>query len=49
VSRISDLEKDLQKLSDAKNMLVLKLEGASREPGTVITAQHAQNSFVLSL
>jgi E3 ubiquitin-protein ligase BRE1 len=33
VSRIADLEKDLQKLSNAKNMLVLKLEGASREPG----------------
>jgi E3 ubiquitin-protein ligase BRE1 len=36
VSRIADLENDLQKLSNAKNMLVLKIEGASREPGAVI-------------
>jgi E3 ubiquitin-protein ligase BRE1 len=36
VSRIADLEKDLQKLSNAKNILVLKLEGASREPSAVI-------------
>jgi E3 ubiquitin-protein ligase BRE1 len=50
VSRIADLEKDLQKLGNEKNMLVLKLEEASREPGAVITAQqHAQNNFVLSL
>ncbi|TVU13814.1 hypothetical protein EJB05_37243 [Eragrostis curvula] len=33
VSRIADLEKDLQKLCNEKNMLVLKLEEASREPG----------------
>ncbi|AQK81217.1 E3 ubiquitin-protein ligase BRE1-like 1 [Zea mays] len=33
VSRIADLEKDVQKLCNEKNMLVLKLEGALREPG----------------
>ncbi|GJN03216.1 hypothetical protein PR202_ga20633 [Eleusine coracana subsp. coracana] len=33
VSRIADLEKDVQGLSNEKNMLVLKLEEASREPG----------------
>ncbi|KAJ1260653.1 hypothetical protein BS78_10G249500 [Paspalum vaginatum] len=33
VSRIADLEKDVQKLCNEKNMLVLKLEEASREPG----------------
>nr|TKW21994.1 hypothetical protein SEVIR_4G158300v2 [Setaria viridis]TKW21995.1 hypothetical protein SEVIR_4G158300v2 [Setaria viridis] len=33
MSRIADLEKDVQKLSNEKNMLVLKLEEASREPG----------------
>ncbi|KAL6903382.1 hypothetical protein ACP4OV_004195 [Aristida adscensionis] len=32
-SRIADLEKDVQKLCDEKNMLVTKLEEASREPG----------------
>ncbi|XP_062184470.1 E3 ubiquitin-protein ligase BRE1-like 1 [Phragmites australis] len=32
-SRIADLEKDVQKLCDEKNMLVMKLEEASREPG----------------
>ncbi|KAG8065622.1 hypothetical protein GUJ93_ZPchr0004g38501 [Zizania palustris] len=32
-SRIADLKKDIQKLCDEKNMLVLKLEEASREPG----------------
>ncbi|KAG8083137.1 hypothetical protein GUJ93_ZPchr0014g46936 [Zizania palustris] len=31
--RIADLKKDIQKLCDEKNMLVLKLEEASREPG----------------
>jgi E3 ubiquitin-protein ligase BRE1 len=39
VSRIADLEKDVQKLCNEKNMLVLKLEGALREPGAVITTQ----------
>jgi E3 ubiquitin-protein ligase BRE1 len=33
VSRIADLEKDVQKLCNEKNMLVLKFEEASREPG----------------
>ncbi|XP_034574578.1 E3 ubiquitin-protein ligase BRE1-like 1 isoform X1 [Setaria viridis] len=33
VSRIADLEKDVLKLCNEKNMLVLKLEEASREPG----------------
>ncbi|KAG2607717.1 E3 ubiquitin-protein ligase BRE1-like 1 isoform X1 [Panicum virgatum] len=33
VSRIADLEKDVQKLCNEKNMLVLKFEDASREPG----------------
>nr|CAB3468632.1 unnamed protein product [Digitaria exilis] len=33
VSRIADLESDVQKLCNEKNMLVLKLEEASREPG----------------
>lgn len=37
VSRIADLEKDVEKLCNEKNMLVLKLEEASREPGAVIT------------
>ncbi|KAL6652277.1 hypothetical protein ACP70R_011202 [Stipagrostis hirtigluma subsp. patula] len=32
-SRIAELEKDLQKLCDEKNMLLMKLEEASREPG----------------
>lgn len=41
MSRIADLEKDVQKLSNEKNMLVLKLEEASREPGAVITTQNA--------
>jgi len=39
VSRIADLEKDVQKLCNEKNMLVLKLEEVSREPGAVITTQ----------
>ncbi|KAG2642061.1 hypothetical protein PVAP13_2KG269006 [Panicum virgatum] len=33
VSRIADFEKDVQKLCNEKNMLVLKFEEASREPG----------------
>jgi len=41
VSRIADLEKDVQKLCNEKNMLVLKFEEASREPGAVFTMQHA--------
>ena len=41
VSRIADLEKDVQKLYNEKNMLVLKFEEASREPGAVFTMQHA--------
>ncbi|EEC77758.1 hypothetical protein OsI_16895 [Oryza sativa Indica Group] len=32
-SSIADLKKDIQKLRDEKNMLILKLEEASREPG----------------
>jgi E3 ubiquitin-protein ligase BRE1 len=32
-SSIADLKKDIQKLCDEKNMLILKLEEASREPG----------------
>uniref|UniRef100_A0A0E0KTK4 E3 ubiquitin protein ligase n=1 Tax=Oryza punctata TaxID=4537 RepID=A0A0E0KTK4_ORYPU len=32
-SSIADLKKDIQKLHDEKNMLILKLEEASREPG----------------
>uniref|UniRef100_A0A0D9W7W9 E3 ubiquitin protein ligase n=1 Tax=Leersia perrieri TaxID=77586 RepID=A0A0D9W7W9_9ORYZ len=32
-SRIADLKKDIQKLRDERNMLILKLEEASREPG----------------
>jgi E3 ubiquitin-protein ligase BRE1 len=45
VSRIADVEKDIQKLSNAKNMLVLKLEGASRELGAVI---HSLSSILTS-
>ena len=41
VSRIADLEKDVQKLCNEKNMLVLKFEEASREPGAVFSTQHA--------
>lgn len=36
-SRVADLKKDIQKLCDEKNMLVVKLEEASREPGAVVT------------
>jgi E3 ubiquitin-protein ligase BRE1 len=38
MSRIADLEKHLQKLNNEKNMLAVKHEEASREPGAVVTA-----------
>jgi E3 ubiquitin-protein ligase BRE1 len=41
VSRMANLEKDVQKLCNEKNKLVLKFEEASREPGAVLTMQHA--------
>lgn len=44
-SSIADLKKDIQKLRDEKNMLILKLEEASREPGAVVTIHFTKSNF----
>ena len=47
VSRIADLEKDVQKLCNEKNILVQKFEEASREPVLFLLCNMLEIFFLL--